>query len=44
MLRIKVQKLQRVNDFDYAEFIHAREYCLPLHDSDFKTVGYQKGS
>lgn len=42
MLRLKVQKLQRVNDFVYAEFIRARECCLPIHDSDLRRLAITK--
>jgi hypothetical protein len=38
----KTQKLQRVDDFVYAEFIRARECCLPIHDSDVRRLAIKK--
>lgn len=36
------QKLQRVDDFVYKEFIRARECCLPVHDSDLRRLALKK--
>lgn len=38
----KTQKLQLVDDFVYTEFIHARECCLPIHDSDLRRLAIKK--
>jgi len=38
----KTQKLQRVDDFVYMEFIRARECCLPIHDSDLRRLALKK--
>ena len=44
MLKVhkKKQKLQRVDDFVYVEFIRARECCLPIHDSDLIRLALKK--
>lgn len=39
---LKVQKLQRVDDFVYAEFIRSRECCLPIQDSDSRHWAIKK--
>ena len=38
----KNQKLQRVDDFVYMEFIRARECCLPIHDPDLRRLALKK--
>jgi len=38
----KAQKLQRVDDFVYTEFIRIRERCLPIHDSDLRRLAIKK--
>lgn len=38
----KTQKLQRVDEFVYKEFIRARECCLPIHDSDLRRLALKK--
>ena len=38
----KKQKLQRVDDFVYMEFIRARECCLPIYDSNLRRLALKK--
>ncbi|CAF1265076.1 unnamed protein product [Adineta ricciae] len=38
----KIQKLQRVDDFVYAEFIRLRRCCLPIHDLDLRRLAIEK--
>jgi hypothetical protein len=38
----KMQKLQRVDDFVYTEFVRARDCCLPIHDSDLRRLAIKK--
>lgn len=38
----KTQKLQRVDEFVYAEFIRSRQCCLPIHDSDLRRLAIKK--
>lgn len=38
----KAQKLQRIDEFVFAQFTHARESYLPVHDFDLKRLAIQK--
>lgn len=38
----KFQKLQRIDEFVYGEFIRARESYIPVHDSDIKRLAIKK--
>ena len=41
-LGTKAQKLQRIDEFVFAQFSHARESYLPVHDFDLKRFAIQK--
>ena len=38
----KFHKLQRVDEFVYAEFMRARRYSLPIHDADIRRLAIKK--